>query len=70
MRMQRDSKITVKIKAGTLSEEITVQATIRNISDKRPRGLGIEFEELAPGQRDVIIEFVQQYVSSSVKKAA
>ena len=70
VRMEKGAKILLKIKAGTLSEEINVRATIRNISEKRPRGLGLQFEELNDSQRDVIIEFVRQYVSSTSQKKA
>lgn len=70
VRMEKGGKVLVKIKAGTLSEEISVRAIIRNISDKRPRGIGLQFENLSESQRDVIIEFVKQYVSSSSSKKA
>tara|TARA_R110000868_G_scaffold344396_2_gene605418 strand:+ start:7937 stop:9418 length:1482 start_codon:yes stop_codon:yes gene_type:complete len=70
LRMEKDGKVLVKIKAGTLSEELNVRAVIKNISDKRPRGLGLQFEGLNEAQKDVIIKFVHQYVSSSSKKAA
>lgn len=70
IRMEKGGKVMVKIKAGTLSEELNVRAVIRNISDKRPRGLGLQFENLTEAQKDVIIEFVHQYVNSSSKKNA
>ncbi|PIP89979.1 MAG: hypothetical protein COW01_00715 [Bdellovibrionales bacterium CG12_big_fil_rev_8_21_14_0_65_38_15] len=70
VRMEKDGKVLVKIKAGTLSEELNIRAVIRNISDKRPRGLGLQFEHITEAQKDVIINFVKQYVASSSKKAA
>ena len=70
IRMEKDGKVLVKIKAGTLSEELNIRAVIRNISDKRPRGLGLQFEHITEAQKDVIINFVKQYVASSSKKAA
>lgn len=70
LRMEKDGKVLVKIKAGTLSEELNLRASIRNISDKRPRGLGLQFDAITEAQKDVIISFVHQYVSSSSKKAA
>ncbi len=70
IRMEKGGKVLVKIKAGTLSEELNIRAVIRNISDKRPRGLGLQFENVTESQKDVIINFVKQYVASSSKKAA
>ena len=68
--MEKDGKVLVKIKAGTLSEELNIHALIRNISDKRPRGLGLQFEYVTEAQKEVIINYVKQYVDSSSKKAA
>ncbi len=70
LRMEKNGKVLVKIKAGTLSEELNIRAVIRNISEKRPRGLGLQFENITESQKDVIVNFVKQYVASSSKKAA
>ncbi|MCP4913125.1 MAG: hypothetical protein GY909_08395 [Oligoflexia bacterium] len=64
-QMKLGTQAVIKIKAGTLSEEIIAPVLIKNISESRPKGLGMQFQGLANRERAVILKFVDHYLNTN-----
>tara|TARA_R110002072_G_scaffold276051_1_gene437447 strand:+ start:191915 stop:193321 length:1407 start_codon:yes stop_codon:yes gene_type:complete len=64
-QMKLGAQAVLKLKAGTLSEEIIAPVLIKNISDSRPKGLGMQFQGLANRERAVILKFVDHFLNTN-----
>lgn len=74
--MAKSKEVSLRIVDGTLSQEIECRGVIRNVSERRPKGVGIQFVAMGHGDKTVISEFIDIYLKSiqkgpkDVKKAA
>ncbi len=67
--MKLKEKGRIYFKQGVLSESLANAVQIMNISDKKPRGLGLMFLDLADEKKDIILEYVNNFLEKS-KEAA
>jgi len=67
--MKLNGKGVVFFKQGTLSENVSCSVQIMNISEKKPRGLGLMFVDMAEAKKDVILSYVNNFLDKS-KEAA
>lgn len=67
--MKKGSVGVIKISSETLSEEITAGIIVRNISERRPKGLGMQFQAVASKEKEAILEYINNYLDSQ-KEAA
>ena len=63
-------EVEVSIVPGTLSDALHTTAIIRNLSEKRPRGVGLQFSNLEFHHIEIIEEFVNKYLEMQKKTAA
>ena len=61
---ENENTATVTIMGNILGSQITTQASIKNISLSRPRGLGLMFIDLD----DNSLKMLEKYISESLNK--
>lgn len=66
----REKKIFVRFSRGTLSATFGVQAVIKNISETRPKGIGVMFVDLPEHGKEAIIEYINNYLEKLGNSAA
>lgn len=67
--IKMNSVLECFIHAEYLSHPIEVQMIVRNVSQRRPYGVGCQFLDLEDAEKDSIEEYVDSYLHSSQKKA-
>lgn len=60
---------SIKLLAGTLSQDLVASVIQRNFSLEKPCGIGLQFQGLDEEQEDVIISYVSSYLENSKKTA-
>ncbi len=68
--MYKDAVGQVYFKKGALRKSLECEVKIMNISDKRPKGLGMMFVNLGDSDKSVIQEYVNHYMDKSANKKA
>ncbi len=66
----REKKIFVRFSGGGLTASFGVQAIIKNVSEARPKGIGVMFVELPDHGREAIIEYINNYLEKLGNSAA
>lgn len=66
----REKKIFLRFSKGALSAPFGVQAIIKNVSDARPKGIGVMFVALPEHGKDAIIEYINLYLEKLSSGAA
>jgi Tfp pilus assembly protein PilZ len=62
--MEINTVLSCQINAEYLTTPIDVQMIVRNLSEKKPYGIGCEFLDLTNDEKDSIEEFVDSYLHS------
>lgn len=68
--MYKEAMGTVFFKKGALKRAFSCEVKIMNIADKRPRGLGMMFINLGESDKQLVQEYVNQYMDQSKNKKA
>ncbi|MCO4792813.1 MAG: PilZ domain-containing protein [Bacteriovoracaceae bacterium] len=68
--LKQDTLGKVFFKQGALSESFSCEVQIKNIADKRPRGVGLMFVNLGQNDKKIIGDYVAQYMNQSQSKLA
>jgi FtsZ-binding cell division protein ZapB len=63
--MISDATARISFKHGTLSEGFSNIVSIKNISNQKPRGLGLMFEDLDAKKKKIILEYVNGFLDKS-----
>lgn len=64
------SAAKIKILSGAIPVEIETNGFVRRILKQKPKGVGIQFHELAPDTEKNIEEFIRKYMSTTTKNSA
>lgn len=68
--MYKEASGRVYFKKGALSRAFDSEIKIMNIAEKRPRGLGMMFVNLGDADKNIIQDYVNQYMDQSNNKKA
>ncbi len=66
----REKKIFVRFSRGGLNAPFGVQAVIKNVSESRPKGIGVMFVDLPEHGKEAIIEYINNYLEKLGSSAA
>lgn len=67
--MSKGGVATLRISAGTLSQDLVAPVIMRNFSHEKPCGIGLQFQSLDDEQRNIIISYVSSYLENFKKTA-
>lgn len=67
--MQSGEPASIRLCAGTLSQDFEAEVIQRNFSDNQPCGIGLEFKDLDEDQKNIILDYVCSYLENSKKTA-
>lgn len=66
----REKKIFVRFSRGSLNAPFGVQAVIKNVSEARPKGIGVMFVDLPEHGKEAIIDYINNYLEKLGNSAA
>jgi Tfp pilus assembly protein PilZ len=67
-RIEKGIEISIELISDILDEDLFVKGRIVNISDARPRGVGVQFKELSEDNKKTIKSYVQSCLNSDDKR--